>query len=131
MGLGFAWDLSVGVLCDFGGNDRYDASGSTTKGVGAQASLGILYDYSGDDLYLRSGQGYASPSISYHDLPQCGGNFSFLVDYGGTDQYGCRARNNSYNLRGSSGGFLIDRPHREPDEEPSPEPAAADVTGGS
>ncbi len=42
-------------------------------------------------------QGKAASGISYHDLPQCGGNFSFVVDYGGEDKYGCRAKNNSYN----------------------------------
>jgi hypothetical protein len=56
---------------------------------------------------------YASPGISYHSLPRCGGNFSFLIDYGGTDSYGCGVKNNSYNLRGSEGGFLIDRPLQE------------------
>jgi hypothetical protein len=114
MGIGFAWDLSMGTLCDFGGNDRYEASGSTTRGVGAQAGLGILYDYNGDDEYVgRRGQGYASSGISYHDLPGCGGNFSFVIDHGGEDKYGCRAQNNRVNRRSSSGGFLIDRPSRD------------------
>jgi hypothetical protein len=113
MGMGFGWDCSVGVLCDFGGNDKYDAPGSTMQGVGAQASLGVLFDYDGNDEYIGYGQGYAASSISYHTLPGCGGNFSFLVDYGGEDNYGCGAHNNSYNQRGSSGGFLIDRPRRQ------------------
>ncbi len=113
MGVGFAWDCAVGVLCDFGGNDRYEATGGGTQGNGAQAGLGILYDYDGDDVYRGYGQGRASPSISYHSLPQCGGNFSFVVDYGGNDKYGCRAKNNTYNRRSSSGGFLIDRPSRQ------------------
>ncbi|HUT10365.1 MAG TPA: hypothetical protein VMY42_07710 [Thermoguttaceae bacterium] len=106
MSVGFAWDCAVGYLCDFGGNDRY----SGTEGNGAQAGLGVIFDYDGDDVYLGSGQGRASPSISYHDLPQCGGNFGFVIDYGGTDKYGCGARNNGYYTRSSSGGFLIDRP---------------------
>lgn len=122
MGSGFAWDCSMGVLCDFDGNDRYEATSSSTKGVGAQAGFGILYDYGGDDVYRGSGQGRASPSISYHTLPQCGGNFGFLVDYGGTDEYGCRAKNDSYNRRSSSGGFLIDRPTRQSE--------TADTSGG-
>ena len=109
MGVGFAWDCAVGYLCDFGGNDRY----SGNEGVGAQAGLGVLYDYNGDDIYLGTRQGVASSGISYHDLPMCGGNFSFLVDYGGTDKYGSRnARNNAYIRRGASGGFLIDRPQQ-------------------
>ncbi len=109
MGVGFSWDCAVGYLCDFGGNDRYKGN----EGNGKQAGLGVLFDYDGDDVYLGYKQGRASSGISYHSMPQCGGNFSFLIDYGGTDKYGCGARNNSYNRRGSSGGFLIDRPKQD------------------
>ncbi|NUQ63929.1 MAG: hypothetical protein HUU20_15735 [Pirellulales bacterium] len=128
MALGFAWDVAVGGLIDFAGNDRYEATGGGTQGNGAQAGLGILFDYAGDDVYLGYGQGNASASISYHDLPRCGGNFSFVVDYGGKDQYGCGVQNNSYNRRGSDGGFLIDRPSRDEQQQtaaaPSDRPAA-------
>jgi hypothetical protein len=117
MGVGHAWDCSIGALCDFGGNDRYESTGSTTQGNGSQASLGILFDYDGDDQYKGNNQGYASSGISYHTLPNCGGNFSFVVDYGGEDTYGCKAKNNSYNQRGSSGGFLIDRPKAGPESD--------------
>jgi hypothetical protein len=113
MGLGFAWDLSVGVLCDFSGNDRYEAAGQHTQGCGAQAGLGVLFDFEGKDVYLGEGQGYASPSISYHPQSVCGGNFSFVVDYGGTDEYGSGAENNAYNQRGSAGGFVTDRPKED------------------
>lgn len=112
MGLGFGWDASVGYLCDFEGNDRYLATGGAVQGTGAQASLGVLFDYSGDDVYQGYNQAYANPSISYHQMPECGGNFSFVVDYGGNDTYGCGVQNNSYTTRGSVGGFLIDRPSR-------------------
>ena len=131
MGLGFAWDCSVGALCDFGGNDRYESTGTTTQGTGAQASLGILYDCNGDDVYVGYGQGTASSSVSYHPLPSCGGNFSFVVDYGGTDTYGCRAKNNSFNRRSSAGGFLIDRPARESEEPETAEPPTGEITAGS
>ena len=117
MGLGFAWDDSVGCLCDFGGDDRYEATGGGTQGNGAQAGLGILYDCDGDDVYSGYSQGNASTNITYHDLPQCGGNFSFVVDYGGNDKYGCRAQNDTISRRGSAGGFLIDRPSRDSGEE--------------
>ena len=98
--------------------------------------MGILFDYSGDDVYKGRGQGSASSGISYHDLPRCGGNFSFVVDYGGKDKYGCRAKNDSYNRRSSSGGFLIDRPSREPNEEDEEKedadgPDTAEVTDAS
>lgn len=113
MGLGFSWDCSDGFLCDFDGNDRYEATGGLTEGDGAQAGLGVLLDYRGNDTYQGYNQGYASPWISYHSLPRCGGNFSFLIDYGGTDTYGCGVQNNSYVTRGCEGGFLIDRPLQE------------------
>jgi hypothetical protein len=113
MGTGMAWDCSVGVLCDFGGNDRYQATGGLTQGTSNQMGFGILFDYNGDDNYLGYGQGYASPSLSYHPLPDCGGNFAFCVDYGGNDKYGSRAQNNCFLQRGSMGGFLIDRPRKD------------------
>jgi hypothetical protein len=113
MGTGMGWDCSFGLLCDYAGNDRYEATGGLTQGTGAQASVGILLDNDGDDVYLGYGQGYASTDISYHHLPECGGNFSFVLDYGGEDKYGCGAKNNTYIERGSSGGFLIDRPRRD------------------
>jgi hypothetical protein len=132
MGSGFAWDDSVGCLCDFGGNDRYEATGGGTQGNGAQAGLGILYDYDGDDVYLGYTQANASANITYHHLPECGGNFSFVVDYGGNDQYGCGVRNNTINRRGSAGGFLIDRPRREPGEQHAAEgETPARTTNGS
>ena len=112
MSTGFGWDLGVGVLADFAGNDRYEATGQHAQGSGAQASVGILFDHEGDDVYLGRGQGYASPSISYHPMPRCGGNFGFVIDYGGDDQYGSGARNNAYTVRGSQGGFVIDRPKK-------------------
>jgi hypothetical protein len=110
MSVGFAWDCAAGYLFDFGGDDRY----SGTEGNGAQAGFGVLFDYDGDDVYLGRRQGRASSGISYHTLPHCGGNFSFVIDYGGTDKYGCGAKNNSYLRRTSSGGFLIDRPKEQP-----------------
>ena len=95
MGTGMAWDCSIGVLCDFAGNDHYEATGGLTQGTGDQMGFGILFDYRGDDIYEGYGQGYATPGISYHHLPACGGNFGFLVDYGGKDTYGCGAENNA------------------------------------
>jgi len=125
MSVGYAWDCAVGYLCDFGGNDRY----SGTEGNGAQAGLGVIFDYDGDDVYLGYRQGRASPSISYHDLPYCGGNFSFVIDYGGTDKYGCGARNNGYYTRSSSGGFLIDRPKQTDAVDTAEKPAVQAASG--
>jgi hypothetical protein len=125
MGLGFAWDCSDGFLCDFGGNDHYEATGGLTEGVGAQAGLGVLFDYGGDDVYEGDSQGYASPGISYHSLPRCGGNFSVLIDYGGTVTNGWDVENN--NQRGWEGGFLIHRPlQEEVDAQKSRETAKTD-----
>jgi len=119
MGIGFGWDCSMGTLADFGGNDRYDGySGSTVEGTGAQGSTGVLFDYDGNDVYAGQSQGYAAASMSYHPLPQAGGNFSFVIDYGGQDEYGCQASNNAITQRGWLGGYIIDRPR--PDELQTP-----------
>ena len=109
VGLGFSWDIGVAGLCDFGGDDRYEIE-SISQGQARQAGLGILYDVNGNDVYLGDQQGHADPNISYHAQPDCGGNFSFVVDYGGTDNYGGKPDlNNGYHRRGSDSGFLIDR----------------------
>ena len=122
------------MLADFGGNDRYEANGSMLQGNGAQGSTGILFDYDGDDTYTGHGQGHASASMSYHPLPACGGNFGFVIDYGGKDEYGCKASNNAITQRGWAGGFLIDRPRNNEiadnaDATPKPHaPASEDAT---
>jgi len=125
MSVAFAWDCAVAYLFDFGGNDRY----SGNEGNGAQAGFGTLFDYDGDDAYLGYKQGRASAGVSYHDLPNCGGNFSFVIDYGGTDKYGCGAKNNSYLRRSSNGGFLIDRPKRTEIPATAEKPASRNTTG--
>ncbi len=109
MSEGFAWDCGASFSYDFGGDDTIVGAGSGNQGQGAQASIGVWVDFNGNDTYKGSSQGYASGNITYHDLPQCGGNFSFLLDYGGMDIYGCRAKNNTKVRRGMNGGFLIDR----------------------
>jgi hypothetical protein len=129
MGSGMAWDCSMGVLADFSGNDEYKATGGLTQGNGAQMGFGVLFDYSGDDVYKGYGQGYAPNGISYHDLPSCGGNFSFVIDYGGKDRYGCGAQNNGYIQRGDRGGFLIDRPGQNETEPTATKSAASDSAG--
>ncbi len=112
MNNGFGWDAAFGILLDFQGHDKYTAVGGGSCGNGAQASMGILFDYDGNDNYYGSSQGYAAPDINpeYHHFPECGGNFSFLIDYGGVDVYGCRVKNNGIYQRGSTGGYIIDRP---------------------
>lgn len=112
MGTGFAWDLSVGYLIEMSGDDQYLARAGGVQGQGAQASLGVLYDFEGNDTYRGTSQGYSSSSITYHPYPTCGGNFSFVIDYGGTDEYGSRSRNNAVTRRGMS-GFVVDRPKQE------------------
>ena len=68
MGTGMGWDCSVGVLCNFGGNNHYEATGGLTQGCGAQASLGILFNYGGNNVYdgLRAGLRHrrASPTTT-------------------------------------------------------------------
>ncbi|MDR1486290.1 MAG: hypothetical protein LBT09_15915 [Planctomycetaceae bacterium] len=110
MGTGMAWDLSMGYLCDFDGSNKFTATGGMTQGVGAEGSIGILFSYGGNDSFSGRNQAYANSNITYHSSANCGSNFSFVINYGGTDTYGSGAKNNSYVQRGSAGGFLIDRP---------------------
>lgn len=112
MGTGFGWDLSVGYLMEMSGDDEYLARVGGVQGQGAQASLGVLFDFEGNDTYRGTSQGYSSSSITYHPYPTCGGNFSFVIDYGGTDEYGSRVRNNAVSRRGMA-GFVVDRPKQE------------------
>ena len=106
VGLGFSWDFGVAGLFDFAGDDHYQL---TYGAQGQQAGYGMLYDVGGDDRYDGTDFGGAPASISYHPLPDCGGNFAFAVNYEGHDMYGEEDLNNQVLERGSPGGFLIDR----------------------
>ena len=113
MGTGMAWDLAFGILADFSGSGRYTSTGNMKHGVGAEASIGILFSYGGDDVFAGRSQGLATTNVTYHP-PAAGGNFSFLINYGGNNQYGTGnqrvAQRHSFVQRGSPSGFLIDRP---------------------
>lgn len=113
MGLGMGWDLGAGFLVDFDGDDSYEATGGLTQGVGAEGSIGALLDYRGNDTYYGRAQGIASGRLTYHQAYHCGSNFSFVIDHGGKDTYGCGARNNSLSQRGTAAGFIIDRPTKQ------------------
>ena len=113
MGSGMAWDCSVGALCVFGGDNHFEAANSLVQGCGAQGSLGILYQYGDGSEFKGYGQGYASSNLTYHHAADCGGNFSFLVSYGGGNKFGCGADEYSITQRGTSGGFLISRPRHD------------------
>jgi hypothetical protein len=113
MGSGMGWDCSLGALCVFGGENHFDADVSLVQGCGAQGSVGILYEYGDNSEYKGYGQGYASPTLTYHKPSDCGGNFSFLVNYGSGSKFGCGADEYSVIQRGTSGGFLISRPRHD------------------
>lgn len=110
MGLGMGWDLGAGFLVDFLGDDAFEATGGLTQGAGGEGSVGVLMNYRGADIYRGNNQGYASSHLTYHSPSDCGANYSFVVDHGGNDQYGCRAGNNAVSTRGMTTGFIIDRP---------------------
>ena len=99
-GPAFAYDISLGGIFDFGGNDTFSTTGI---GQGAVAANGfaILFSQGGDDNYQGDGQGNGAAGSP--------GNFGFLIDYGGNDQYGNEKNNDVYLERSSPTGFLIDR----------------------
>ena len=121
MGLGMGWDLGAGFLVDFLGDDAFEATGGLTQGAGGEGSVGVLMNYRGADIYRGNNQGYASSHLTYHSPSDCGANYSFVVDHGGNDQYGCRAGNNAVSTRGMTTGFIIDRPAPN---EPQPQTQA-------
>lgn len=67
----------VGILLDFGGDDRYEG-GEFSQGGGYFWGVGLLYDATGDDLYFgnRYAQGFAAHQA-----------FGMLYDLSGDDVY--------------------------------------------
>ncbi len=109
VGTGFAWDIGVGAVLDFAGDDVYAATSGAQQGVAAEVGLGLLFDASGDDRYLAPSAGTASPMVSYHAMPDAGGNFSFVIDLAGNDAYAERLPNGQTHERASPQGWIIDR----------------------
>lgn len=105
--VGFAWDIAVGVVADFGGNDLYQARGA---GYASNAGLGVVFDAGGDDRYRARNLGFANAKVDYHPQEKAGGNFAFLIDYGGDDDFGGTFENNTEAEHGWRGGFFISRP---------------------
>lgn len=108
VGLGFSWDIGVAALLDFDGADRYDVPGAS-QGQGAEAALGLLFDGGGNDVFTGEHTGSASAQVNYHPLPDCGGNFSFSIHYGGQDTYGGVVKTEVDQEVSSPHGFMIHR----------------------
>ena len=53
-GQGAAWDVSVAVLVDRAGDDRYQADG-LSQGAAAMQAIGFLSDRTGHDDYRAAG----------------------------------------------------------------------------
>jgi hypothetical protein len=106
-GLAFGWDVATGALCDFAGHDRYKGG---SMGNAANASVAILLDAAGADRYVSGRFGRANPQVDYHPAVRAGGNFSFVVDLGGSaDEYPAGVTNNAAQHQGWAGGILLDR----------------------
>ena len=83
MGTGMAWDCSVGALCVLGGGNSFEATNSLTQGCGLlRPWRKILFQYGDNSVFKGITQGYASTTLTYHNPQECGGNTSFLVNYG-------------------------------------------------
>lgn len=87
------WDVVVGMLLDFKGNDIYRAQGLAQAGS-AQTAFALLFDGQGNDRYESTGdasQG-ATGSSDYHNKQ----SFSFFLDFGGgKDTYSRPNRKNN------------------------------------
>lgn len=104
--LGFSWDIGTAAIIDFQGDDVY----VNPRAQGSEAAFGFLFDAQGNDTYRGGAQGDAREKVNYHPMPQAGGNFSFLIDYGGKNTFAKDIADHSYNQRGAPTGFLISRP---------------------
>ena len=102
-GMGFGIRMcdsgGIGVLCDLGGDDRYEA-GEFAQGGGYYWGLGILYDRSGNDLYYgnRYGQGFG-----------CHQALGILADDAGDDTYWAMCAASQGAAWDIAAGLLIDR----------------------
>lgn len=72
--------------------------------------LGVVFDAGGDDRYRARNLGFANAKVDYHPKEKAGGNFAFLIDYGGDDDFGGTFENNTETNHGWRGGFFISRP---------------------
>jgi hypothetical protein len=111
----FAWDIAVAALIDADGDDRYEVrSGGLAQAH--NAGFAVLADGAGNDEYVGRAPGLASAAVDYHPDVDPGGNFAFMLDFGGEDSYSSGAANGVRLEQGWGGGFLIDWPLR-PDED--------------
>jgi hypothetical protein len=67
--------LGVGILCDLGGNDRYDGQ-RRSQGAG-EFGVGVLIDSAGNDSYIAVQSAQASATAGY----------GLLIDRAGDDRY--------------------------------------------
>jgi hypothetical protein len=104
----YAWDVAAGMIVDAAGNDRYTAT-SSGLGQAYNAGLAALFDGGGNDMYRGAAPGFAGATVDYHPGQKAGGNFAFLIDLAGADDYGPAFTNRTETVRGWAGGFLIDR----------------------
>lgn len=97
-GIAGAWDLSLGLLIDRGGNDSYQGD-HRVGGLARAGHQGFawLIDLEGHDRYVRdsepygapeynTGMGQSSPNSNNYEECRCF-SFSVLVDAGGTTDY--------------------------------------------
>ena len=97
---GAAWDQSIALLFDGGGNDVYRA-GALSQGAAAQQSCALLHDISGDDAQGAAGDNnyhFASEDPVY--------SLGVLLDEAGADRYSTRLKNGQRRIR--SQGASID-----------------------
>lgn len=105
--ISYAWDIAVAGICDLAGNDKYITQGSGVCQA-HNSAVAFLYDKSGNDVY-QGGIGATTEVTDYH--PEGGsGNYTFLLDEAGEDQYGHDLKNGQEQLRGWGGAILIDKP---------------------
>ena len=102
---GAAWDQSVAMMFDGGGNDFYRAE-SLAQGAAAQQSRAWLFDAGGNDVYWSSGdsaQGVAGDNSYHYRADDPIESLGVLYDAAGDDRYSTGLANGEVRIRHSPG----------------------------
>lgn len=95
---GAADNGGIGLLADWGGDDRHEAQGRThVQGAGRRGGFGALIDAAGNDLYVADSDGQAFADGGLGKTAAAGG---LLADLAGRDSYQLSARGQGYSAGG-------------------------------
>ena len=78
---GAAWDLSIAMLLDCGGDDDY-LGGELALGAGEQNAIGLFYEGGGSDRYDDRAKAFGYSGAASYDGGRGAGNLGVFLDQG-------------------------------------------------